>query len=109
MSDELFAIRNKRTGRLLKVSPALHQSADWDYGGVDERLVDWPEAHFLLQDDEYNVSGTVVFVTPAQALLDALLSVGVSKYPDVRIDFGHSKSKFQVSDLERCVITIEGR
>lgn len=95
----LYAIRNKKTGRLLTVEPGSRKDSDWGYDGVDERRVDYTVLYLWLQDSEYP---GVVFATSEEDTVNDLLTEGKSTTRDIeRIDFGWGTSAFTLADLER--------
>lgn len=92
------ALRNKKTGRLLVLDVQAHTYEEF---GVSEYLTSIRK-YLELRDSEYN--GTV-FVTSEQGVIEDLLKEGKCTYPDIRIDFGWNKTKFELSDLEVVVLT----
>lgn len=82
---KMFALKNKKTGRLL-VGESMYEEK---YGDT--------YAYFELHDREY---GGQVFVTTEESIANILLMDGCCNYPDIRIDFGYEKTKFATTDLE---------
>jgi hypothetical protein len=82
----MFALRNKKTDRLLVGEPRAEETYDNDY-----------DRFFELWDSEY---GGQVYVTTEEQTANILIMDGRCNYPDVRIDFGHGKNKFTNLDLE---------
>jgi hypothetical protein len=81
----MFALKNKKTGRLLVGEP-MHEES---YGDT--------VSYFELRDSEY---GGQVFVTTDEQTATILIMDGRSNYPDIRVDFGYNKNKFTNLDLE---------
>lgn len=92
----LMFIRNKKTGHLLAVNVESEETYDYGYGGETVQGT----RTFIQLDDLVPEHEDAVFCTYSEYTVEQLLSKGACRYPDIRIDFGYGKNKFELSDLE---------
>lgn len=102
----MYAIRNKKTGKLLTVQPKVNGFNHW-MPFRDESIS--TIVKFLELSEDWHV----IFVTADEELLEDLLKEGKSTYPHVEIDFGWNSSvgkpKYSVEDFEKvelCLVSI---
>lgn len=89
---KMFALKNRKTGRLLVGEPETEESYGDNY------------KFFELRDSEH---GGQVFVTTDEQTATYLIMSGHCNYPDFRIDFGHGKTKFENTDLEIVEVVVK--
>lgn len=94
------ALRNKKTGRLLVLE--MQAEKIWERGVIEE--VEGIMKYLELRDSEYPHG--IVFCTNQQSVIDDLLKDGKYPYPDIRIDFGWNRTKFELSDLEAVLLQV---
>ena len=90
------ALRNRCSGRLLRVETKTEDYSDWGYDGVDEKYSTHTKAVLELNDSQYE---GVKFMTDDPDLLATLLKEGASSFPELSINFGHGADKFTLEDL----------
>lgn len=96
----LYAIKNKKTNRLLRLDTEFLQSS------IPEDS-DWYEGPgtvwYILRDAEFH---GMIYTTTSKEDAEELLRDGKTRYPDTRIEFGWGQNQFAPEDLELVEIPV---